>query len=78
MIIIIMNSDSKDSCHELFKKLYILPLHYQYILLAVKKRRLFETNFDVHNLNTRSNYDLHLPTAKINDISKRNLLFWYS
>ena len=81
MIIIIMNSDSIDSCHELLKKLYILPLHYQYIfsilLLVVKNRGLFKTNFDVHNLNTRSNYDLHLPTAKINDISKRNLLFWY-
>jgi len=69
IIIIIINSDSKDSCHELFKKLYILPLHYQYILsillLVVKNRRLFKTNFDVHNLNTITNYDLHLPTAKL-------------
>jgi hypothetical protein len=64
-----MNSDSKDSCRELFKKLYILPLHYQNIfsilLLVVRNRGLFKTNFDVHNLNTRSNYDLHLPTAKL-------------
>jgi len=76
-----MNSDSKYSCHELFKKLYILPLHYQYIfsilLLVVRNRGLFKTNFDAHNLNMRTKYDLHLPTAKIDDISKRSLLFSY-
>ena len=69
IIKVIMNSDSKDSCHELFKKLYILPLHSQYIfsilLFVVKNRDLFKTNFDAHNLNTRCNYDLHLPTAKL-------------
>jgi hypothetical protein len=47
IIIIIMNSDGKDSCCELFKKLYTLPLHYQYIfsilLLVVKNRGLFKT-----------------------------------
>jgi len=32
IIMVIMNSDSKDSCCELFKKLYILPLYSLHIL----------------------------------------------
>ena len=69
-----MNSNSKDSCRDLLKKLCILPLHYQYIfsilLFVVKNRALFKTNFDVHKFNTRSNYDLHLPTAKLTIFQK--------
>jgi hypothetical protein len=64
-----MNSDSKDSCYELIKKLYILPFHSQclfsILFFVVKNRDLFKTNFDVHNFNTRSNYDLHHPTMKL-------------
>jgi hypothetical protein len=67
-------SNSKDSCCDLFKKLCILPLHSQYIfsilLFVVKNRGLFKTNFDVHKCNTRSNYDLHLPTAKLTIFQK--------
>jgi len=64
-----MNSDSKNSYCELFKKLYICPLHSQYIssilLFVVRDRGLFKTNSDVHNFSTRSNYDLHCPTMKL-------------
>jgi hypothetical protein len=69
-----MNCNSKDSCRELFKILCILPLHSQYIfsilLFAVKNRGLFKTNFVVHKFNTRFNYDLHLPTAKLTIFKK--------
>jgi hypothetical protein len=70
-----MNSNSKDSCRELFKELCILPLHSQCIfsvlLFVVKNRELFKTNFDVHKFNTRFNYDLHLPTVKFTIFQKR-------
>jgi hypothetical protein len=69
-----MNSNSKDSCRDLFKKLCILPLHSQYIfsilLFVVKNRGLFKTNSDVHKFNTRTSYDLHLPTAKLTVFQK--------
>ena len=62
------------STGELFKKLCVLPLHSQYIfsilLFVVKNRGLFKTNFDVHKFNTRFNYDLHLPTAKLTVFQK--------
>jgi hypothetical protein len=68
IIRVIMNSDSKDSCHE-FKKLYILPFYSQYIfsilLFFIRYKGLFKTNSDVHNINTRTNYDLHPPTANL-------------
>jgi hypothetical protein len=71
---VIMNSNSKDSCRDLLKNLCILPLHAQYIfsilLFVVKNIRLFKTDFDVHKFNTRSNYDLHLPTAKLTVFQK--------
>jgi hypothetical protein len=71
---VIMNSNSKDSCCDLFKKLCILPLNAQYIfsilLFVVKNRGLFKTNFDVHKFNTRSNYNLHLPTVKLTIFQK--------
>jgi hypothetical protein len=44
IIRVIMNSDSKDSCHELFTKLYILPVHSEYmvsILLFVVKKEVY-------------------------------------
>jgi len=75
IIIVNMNSDTKNSCCELFNKLYILPLHSQYtvfiLLLVDNKRGLFKTNFDVHNFSTMSNYDLHRPTAKLTIFQKR-------
>jgi hypothetical protein len=71
---VIMNSNSKDSCCELLKKLCILPLHSQYVfsilLFVVKNRGLFKYNSDVHKFNTRTNYDLHLPTAKLTIFQK--------
>jgi hypothetical protein len=74
IIRVIMNSDSKYSCCELFKKLYILPLYSQYIfsiMFVIRSRGLFKTNCDVHSCNTRTNYDLHPPTANLTLFQKR-------
>jgi len=67
IIRIITNPANKDSCWDLFKKLNILPLQLQYIfsllMFVVKNNDLFKTNSDVHNFNTRSHYDLHIPAV---------------
>jgi hypothetical protein len=57
------------SCRELFKKLYVLPLQSQYIfsllMFVVKNKDFFKTHSEVHNLNTRSTHDLHIPVANM-------------
>jgi hypothetical protein len=74
-----MNSDNKASCRDLLKKLYILPLQSQYmfsiLMFVVKNKDLFKTNLDVHSFNTRSNHDLHIPTANLTVFQK---VVWHS
>ena len=66
-----MGSSSRDSCHELFKK---LPLLSQYIfslsLCVVKNRELFRPNTDIQNINTRYNTDLLLPIENLTVLQK--------
>jgi len=56
------------------KKLNILPFYSQYIFyilpFVVQNRGLFKTNSDVHNFNTRSNFDLYFPIAKLTVFKK--------
>jgi len=51
-----MNAGNRVSCHELFKKLNILPLYSQYIwsllLFVVKNIDEFITNSEVHTIYT--------------------------
>jgi len=67
IIRIIMNATNRDTCHQLFKNLKILPLKSQYIfpllLFVAKNRDLYESNSEIHNINTRFSSDLHTPTA---------------
>jgi hypothetical protein len=76
---IITNSSNKDSCWDLFEKLNILPLQFQYLLtllmFVVKNKELFKMNSDVHNFSTRSNHDLHLPMANLTVFQNG---VWYS
>ena len=69
IIRIITNSGNKNSCHDLFRKLHILPLQSQYIfsvlMFVVKNKDFFKTSSDVHCFNTRSHYDLHIPAANL-------------
>jgi hypothetical protein len=59
------NSRSRDSCHDLFKLVNILPLQSQYIysisVFVVMNKGLFKSNTDVHNIQTRKKPDLHMP-----------------
>jgi len=66
------------SCRELFKKLNIIPLHSQYILLlllllllfAVKNIEHFTSNSAVHSINTRHKSDLYPPSIKLTKYKK--------
>jgi len=69
-----MNVDNRVSCHELFKKLNILPLHSQYILslllFVVKNIEEFTSNSEVHSINTRHRLDLYPPSIKLTKYKK--------
>jgi hypothetical protein len=65
-----MNARNRDSCRHLFKNLKILPLKSQYIfsllLFVAENRDLYESNLEIHNINTR----LHTPTANLTTFQK--------
>jgi len=65
---VITNSGIRDSCHDLFKKLQILPLYSQYIyslfMFLVKNGDLFKLNSNIHKISTRYKNDFHLPSAQ--------------
>jgi hypothetical protein len=67
-----------DSCRQLFKKLAILPLQSQYILslliFVIKNKSDFVENSDIHEINTRSSHNLHLPAAKLT-LMQKGVLF---
>ena len=78
-IIRIMSGSGKyDSCRELFKKLQILPLQSEYIfsllLFVIKNKNYFKFNTEIHNINTRYNYNLHLPFTNLS-IAQKGVLF---
>ena len=62
-----MNARNRDSCHQLFKNLKILPLKSQYILslllFIAKNRDLYESSSEIRNINSRFSSDLHTATA---------------
>jgi len=72
--IIITNTGSHDSCHQLFKQLQILSLPSQYIfssrVFVNKNRGLFQSNSEIHDLNTRFNHNLHLPSTNLTLVQK--------
>jgi len=74
VIRIITNSRTRDSCRELFKKLEILPLYYQYIFLlsifVIKNKHLFYTNNQVHSVHTRFKTNLHPPISNLTKFQK--------
>jgi hypothetical protein len=65
----ITNTGRRDSCHQLYKQLQILSIPSQYIfslLLFVNKNKgLFLSNSEIHDINTRYSYNLHLPTTNL-------------
>jgi len=76
---IIMNGRNRDSCHQLFKNLNILPLKSQYIfsplLFVAKNRDSYESNSEIHNINTRFSCDLLIPMANLTTFQKGPFYF---
>jgi len=65
IIRIMTASRSAVSCRSLFINLKILPLPSLYIFFllrfVIKNEDLFSTNIDIHKIQTRHCYDLHIP-----------------
>jgi len=74
-----MNARNRDSCHQLLKNIKILPLKSQYIfsllLFVAENRDLYESNLEIHNINTRFSSDLHIPTANLTTFQKGTFYF---
>jgi hypothetical protein len=74
IIRIITNTGSRDSCLQIFKQLQILSLPSQYIfslLVFVNKNRvIFQSNSEIHDWNTRFNYNLHSPSTNLTLVQK--------
>jgi hypothetical protein len=72
---IMMNAKYTDSCHPLFKKLDILPLHSQYIFssstFVVTNTDAFKLNAATHNIDTRQGFDLHPSITHLTKAQKR-------
>ena len=71
---IMMGVKSRNSCRDLFKRLQILtfPCEYIYSLinLITNNEEHFQTNADVHSVNTRHKHCLHKPTANLSCFQK--------
>jgi hypothetical protein len=69
-----MNARNRDSCRQLFKNLKILLLKSQYIfsllLFVAENSDLYESNSEIHNINTKFISDIHTPTAKLMTFQK--------
>jgi len=74
IIRIIPNKGNCDSCWNLFKQLQILTLPSQHIfsllMFVAKNRDLFSSNNEIHDINTRFNYNLHVPTTNLTVVQK--------
>ena len=74
-----MNATNRDPCHQLFKNLKIPPLKWQHIfsliLFVAKNRDLYESNSEIHNINTTFSSDLHTATANLTSFQKVPFIF---
>ena len=71
----ITNKSKRDSCRHFYQQLQILTLPSQYIFslleFVAKNRDLFVSNSEIHDIHTRYNYNLHLPTTNRTLVQKR-------
>ena len=75
-----MNARNRDSCHQLFMKLKILPLKnhnifFPLLLFVAKNIGVYESNSEIHNINTRFSSELHTPTANLTTFQKGPFYF---
>jgi len=71
---------NRFSCRNLFKKLQILRLTSQYMLsllkFVVQNKKIFLTNNENHNLDTRQRNNLYFPQANLTVYQKRAYYLW--
>jgi hypothetical protein len=69
-----MGVKSHNSYRDLFKRLEILTLPYEYIFSLINfitnNQVHFQTSADAHIVNTRNGHDLHRPTANLSCFQK--------
>jgi hypothetical protein len=74
-----MTARNRYSYRQLFKNPKILPLKSQYIfsllLFVAKNRDSYESNSEIHDINTRFSFDLHTPTANLTTLQKGPFYF---
>ena len=74
IIRIITDTGRLDSCHQLYKQLWILPLPSQYIfslpVFVNKYKGQFLSNLENHDINAHYNYNLHLPSRNLTLVQK--------
>jgi hypothetical protein len=63
IIRIITNTRNRDSCRDLFKKLKILPIYFQYtfslLIFVIDNISLFKTNSELYEINTGIKNNFH-------------------
>jgi hypothetical protein len=71
---IMTKSKRTESCRKLFKEMEILPFYSQHIfslsMYVVNNKQSFIKNCEIHNHNTRSANNLHVPAANITKYKK--------
>ena len=71
---IITSKSNRDSCRQVFNQYQILTLPAQYIfslaMFVVKHIDNFPLNSEIHDLNTRNRYNLHLPTTNLSLVQR--------
>jgi len=75
MIRIIKALSSRRPCRSLLKRLCMLPVPCEYISISlimytVNDLDHFDTNSDLHGMNTRAKYQLHRPTVNLSCIEQ--------
>ena len=69
-----MKAKARDSCREMFSKLRILALYFQYIffqlLFAVKHKDLFKLNTELHKINICQKLDFHVPLVSLTTVQE--------
>jgi hypothetical protein len=71
---IMMGLKKRDSCRDSLKEMKILPLCPQYIYslmqYVVNNRHLITRNSEIHNIGTRLNINLFLPSTSLTRVQK--------
>jgi hypothetical protein len=74
IIKIMVGIRNRDSCRKYFRKLKILPIQSQYIFIplifVINNKQHFKITYDIHNINSRNDFDLHCPKSHLSVYQK--------